>query len=114
MKIHEMLQKVGGTPQSIVGPLPDGSGFMIGSFPLPKDHWLYADRDDFEPLPAWAKAVAEDVLTRAYVRNVARHCIRRATQNGKIKDFDPDALVQILERTLCGSNEVSLPEPFNS
>lgn len=24
--------------------LPDGSGFFIGSLPLPTDHWIYAPR----------------------------------------------------------------------
>ena len=33
--------------------LPDGSGFATMSLPLPKDHWLTANPDDFNvpPMP---------------------------------------------------------------
>ena len=38
---RELIESVGGKVTEVSGPLPDGSGFMIGSFPLPKDHWIY-------------------------------------------------------------------------
>lgn len=75
--------------------LPDGSGFFTASFPLPKDHWLYKEGHNEPPMPfrmgtdhphreAWA-----DAITKA-----AKHAIRASTMNGKIVDFDPDAMVQ--------------------
>ncbi len=88
--------------------LPDGSAFALASYPLPKDHWLYAPlaewdsaRDDFADLP-------HPILTHAQREAVvaaARYAIRGATMRGQEMDFDPDALVQNLCYALCG--------PFN-
>lgn len=73
--------------------LPDGSGFAVGSMPLPTDHWLYAEGHE-DPPAALRIGVGEerDVLA-AHVRAAARYAIRGATMNGKEPDFDPDALV---------------------
>ena len=38
---RKLIEDCGGTVKEVSGPLPDGSGFMIGSFPLRKDHWIY-------------------------------------------------------------------------
>lgn len=86
--------------------LPDGSGVMIGSHPLPKDHWLFAprctewdaDRDEIADCP-------RPILTRALAGQVSaamRYAVRAATMCGKEKDFDPDALVQNAVYALCG------------
>lgn len=85
--------------------LPDGSAFAVGSFPLPKDHWLYAERgawdsnrDDFAETP-------HPILTNAHrqaVTAAGRYAVRGATMCGKEQDFDPDALVLNLCYALCG------------
>lgn len=86
--------------------LPDGSAFFTASFPLPKDHWLYAkgtdgwdsERDCNPDLPM-------PILTheqRAEVIAAVRYAIRGATMNGRETDFDPDALVQNAVVALCG------------
>lgn len=85
--------------------LPDGSGFMVASLPLPKDHWLYAprgewdnERDDYAETPT-------PILTheqRDAVVAAVRYAIRGATMCGKEMDFDPDALVQNAVYALCG------------
>lgn len=85
--------------------LPDGSAFAIGSFPLPKDHWLTAplkewdsERDTFSECP-------RPILTndqRRAVAAAARYAIRAATTCGKEMDFDPDAMVQKFAYALCG------------
>lgn len=93
--------------------LPDGSAFATASFPLPKDHWLYAprgawdsERDDFAETP-------HPILTNAQreaVRAAGRYAVRGATMCGKEPDFDPDALVQNLCYALCGpANAKVLP-----
>ena len=86
--------------------LPDGSAFATASWPLPKDHWLYApspegwdsERDCMPDLP-------RPILTgehRAAVQAAIRYAVRAATLNGKEPDFDPDALVQNASVALCG------------
>jgi hypothetical protein len=86
--------------------LPDGSACMTASLPLPKDHWIYAPRGEWEnergeiaecPLPML------DSTQRKAVANAARHAIRCATMCGQQQDFDPDALVQNLCRAIFGA-----------
>ena len=95
--------------------LPDGSAFATASYPLPKDHWLYAlrgewdsRRDDFAETP-------HPILTNAQRQAVtvaARYAVCGATMCGKEMDFDPDALVQNLCYALCGpANGAALSEP---
>lgn len=85
--------------------LPDGSAFATASFPLPKDHWLYAPRGDWDsvrdefaetPLPILTNAQRDAVIA------AGRYAVRGATMCGKEADFDPDALVQNLCYALCG------------
>lgn len=85
--------------------LPDGSAFCTGSFPLPKDHWLYAPR-----CPEWdderdtSADTPRPILTheqRDAVVAAARYAVRGATMNGAMQDFDPDALVQNLCYAMC-------------
>lgn len=92
--------------------LPDGSGFFTASFPLPKDHWLYAPRceewDDERdesadcPLPILANDQREAVVA------AMRWAIRGATMRGQDMDFDPDALVLNAAYALCGPTEIYL------
>jgi len=77
--------------------LPDGSGFSVGSLPLPKDHWLTAEGYNVPPMPLrmgtdnpMRNRIAEDL------RAAGRYAVRGATMNGKEMDFDPDALIQNL------------------
>lgn len=91
--------------------LPDGSAFAVMSLPLPKDHWLFAprgewdnERDDFAETP-------HPILThdqRAAVIAAARYAIRGATMCGQEMDFDPDALVLNMAYALCGPMQSSL------
>ena len=86
--------------------LPDGSGFFVGSLPLPKDHWLYApnaegwdserDCSPDTPLPIF------DNSQREAVKAAVRWAVRGATMNGTEPDFDPDALVLNAAYALCG------------
>lgn len=92
------------TKQPGVAALPDGSGFGIMSFPLPKDHWLYADRE-YEEGAVEPKELPKSILTHAVRDTVVaavRYAIRGATMCGKEMDFDPDALVQNAVYALCG------------
>jgi hypothetical protein len=84
--------------------LPDGSAFGVMSFPLPKDHWLYAayeyQEGKDEPLE-----LPNPILTHANRESVVaaiRYAIRGATMRGQEMDFDPDALVQNAVYALCG------------
>jgi hypothetical protein len=92
--------------------LPDGSAFAVLSFPLPQDHWLYAERtysatDQVEPdeLPAPILTHAQ----RTAVVAAVRYAVRGATMCGKEADFDPDALVQNAVYALCGPFGVAQP-----
>ena len=90
--------------QEPVTVLPDGSAFAVMSYPLPKDHWLYAEREyrDGEDEPA---ELGKPILThqlRDYVVSAVRYAVRGATNCGKEVDFDPDALVQNAVYALCG------------
>lgn len=84
--------------------LPDGSAFALASYPLPKDHWLYAPRE-YEPGAEEPKELPHPILTHAQSAEVVaavRYAIRGATMCGKEEDFDPDALVQNAVYALCG------------
>lgn len=87
--------------------LPDGSAFSTASFPLPRDHWLYAPRPNGwdserdcmpdQPHPILTHAQRDAVVA------AGRYAVRAATMNGTENDFDPDALVQNLVVALCGN-----------
>ena len=84
--------------------LPDGSGFGTMSFPLPKDHWIYKERE-YEDGAIEPNDLPAPVLTHSFRRQVIaaiRYAIRSATNCGKEDDFDPDALVQNAVYALCG------------
>ncbi len=85
--------------------LPDGSAFGVVSFPLPKDHWLYAPYE-YEPGEIDPKEIPAPLLNRpehqAVVIAAVRYAVRAATVRGQEPDFDPDALVQSALYALCG------------
>lgn len=82
--------------------LPDGSGFMTASFPLPKDHWLYSDGRSEPPMPMRVGVGRERDELAAQIKAAARYAIRASTMCGKEKDFDPDAMVQNMVVGLLG------------
>lgn len=75
--------------------LPDGSGFVCASLPHPKDHWLLCDNTDLPPFRMGKYHPCRKGFEQA-LRDAGKYAIRRATMNGKEKDFDPDALLQNL------------------
>lgn len=93
--------------------LPDGSAFAVYSYPLPKDHWLYAPRE-YEHGAEEPKELAAPILTHAareQVISAIRYAVRGATDCGKETDFDPDALVQNAVYALCGPFNKNQPQP---
>ena len=93
--------------------LPDGSGFGTMSFPLPKDHWIYKERE-YEDGAIEPNDLPAPVLTHSFRRQVIaaiRYAIRSATNCGKEDDFDPDALVQNAVYALCGPYGKAAPTP---
>ena len=103
----------GGMELSAPTILPDGSGFGILSLPLPKDHWLYAERE-YEEGAIEPKDLPAPVLTHALRQQVIdaiRYAVRSATNCGKEDDFDPDALVQNAVYALCGPYGAAAPTP---
>lgn len=75
--------------------LPDGSAFFTASMPLPGGHWLYANMHEAPPMPF--RMGTDDPRRQEFnrmVRAAARQAIRASTNNGKIDDYDPDAMVQ--------------------
>ena len=91
--------------EEVVTILPDGSGFFVGSYPLPKEHWLTKPRlyregeDEPSDLP---DPILNHMEHREAVEAAVRYAIRAATDCGRISDFDPDALVQNAVYALCG------------
>ena len=102
--IREALAEQLARQQEPVTVLPDGSAFAVMSYPLPKDHWLYADRQyndgEYEPVELGKPVLTHEL--RDAVVSAVRYAIRGATNCGKEVDFDPDALVQNAVYALCG------------
>lgn len=105
---HVTVRKLMADFSAPQGPLPDGSGFMVGKFPLPKDHWLYAEgslgwdevRDCNPDMPV---AILDNTPeNQQAVRTALKYAIRAATMNGKDMDFDPDALILTAIQALTG------------
>ena len=75
--------------------LPDGSGFFEMNMPLPANHWLMKAGDNIPPMPL--RTGTDNPMRKeleAKLREAAKFAIRASTSNGKITDFDPDAMVQ--------------------
>ncbi|WP_141755419.1 hypothetical protein [Burkholderia plantarii] len=109
MKIYaEALRALLTSPRAAVpgaAKLPDGSGFMVASLPLPADHWLYAPRGEWNDERDTYAETPHPILTHAQRDQVVaavRYAVRGATMCGKESDFDPDALVQNAVYALCG------------
>lgn len=85
--------------------LPDGSASFTASFPLPKDHWLYATQHDDTPVPILHVSLRDAVIA------AAKYAVRGATMCGKDMDFDPDALVLNVAYALCGPFSVPAAVP---
>ena len=96
--------------------LPDGSAFAVMSFSLPKDHWLYAERQyrngEYEPIELGKPILTHEM--RDAVVSAVRYAVRGATNCGKEIDFDPDALVQNAVYALCGSYGTLKPKQEQS
>jgi hypothetical protein len=95
LDLEKLATDMGEKLDSVSGPLSDGSGFATMSFPLPQDHWLTRDDSSEEPPMPFRRGVDEpdrqewvEKLTQA-----ARWAVKHSTNNGKIDDFDPDAMV---------------------
>ncbi len=110
-------QPVSFSPETV---LPDGSAFFTASFPLPKDHWLYAPRDEWDHERDDYAELPSPILDRSQkdaVVAAVRYAVRGATMCGKEMDFDPDALVLNAVYALCGpvsetaSAQAEQPEP---
>tara|TARA_B100000929_G_scaffold290199_1_gene283017 strand:- start:845 stop:1180 length:336 start_codon:yes stop_codon:yes gene_type:complete len=75
--------------------LPDGSGFFTGSFPLPKDHWIYAEGSNVPPmLLRCGTADPRRAELEQAIREGVRYALKASTMNGQDDDYDPDAVVQ--------------------
>lgn len=82
--------------------LPDGSGAFVGSWPLPKDHWLHAEGRNEPPMPMRVGLGMKRGNLADQIRDAARYAIRASTMNGREMDFDPDAMVQNMIVGLLG------------
>lgn len=94
--VKNMIEGAGGAVHAVVGPLPDGSGFMTASFPLPKDHWIYEETGE-PPMPF--RMGTDNPIRREWMEKItesARYAIKASTMSGKEMDFDPDAMIQNL------------------
>lgn len=93
--------------------LPDGSAFATASWPLPKDHWLYAPRGEWDNKRDEYAECPEPILNNSHkqaVRAAIKYAVRGATMCGQEMDFDPDAMVQNAVYALCGpANAAVLP-----
>lgn len=100
----QLMKNIDGTIDE-VGSLPDGSGFAVVSMSLPGSHWLYAKTEDYEPPPMLLRCGTDHVQHEKLCRAVwaaAKYAVRAATMNGKLQDFDPDALCQSMVVGLLG------------
>lgn len=97
--------------------LPDGSGFMTASLPLPASHWLYRKRGNVPPMglrtgthqtvavlttDSGGTRVLKRSEAEALIKRAARFAARASTMNGTMEDWDPDALVQNMVIGLLG------------
>ncbi len=124
--VVDMIESSGGTITSMTV-IDEGDGKMHGaataSFPLRKDHWLYADDGSFDAPPMVMRIGTDDPRREVYadmIRKAARYAVRAATMKGKEDDFDPDALVQNMitgmlgywtPDGLCGMDDWANPSP---
>ena len=85
--------------------LPDGSAFAVASWPLPKDHWLYAPRGEWDNVRDEYAECPAPILNNSHKQAVMaaiKYAVRSTTMCGQEMDFDPDAMVQNAVYALCG------------
>jgi hypothetical protein len=100
--VEKLVDGLGGKIDG-VSRLPDGSGWATASWPLPKNHWLYAEGHDEPPMPF--KRGTDDQSRKEWeekIREAGKYAIRASTMNGKDDDFDPDAMLQNLVVGMLG------------
>lgn len=88
MKVYELRDESGNVIH----------GCATASFPLPTDHWIYA-----EPVQPAAISDTKSELSnelRLKVREAMKYTIQVCTARGSDMDFDPDAMWMLLENTL--------------
>lgn len=90
--VERLADMVGGKIEEMQR-LPDGSGFAIMSMPLSKDHWLTKEGFDEPPAPMKIGVGPQRDDLAKMIRLAAKFAVRASTANGKIEDFDPDAMV---------------------
>lgn len=96
--VKEISKAVNGKIEE-VGVLPDGSGFSTVSMPLPKNHWLIKNPDDFNVPPMPLRMGIKNPMRKSFenaLMEAGKYALRSATMNGKIDDYDPDAVIQNL------------------
>lgn len=86
--------------------LPDGSSFFTMSFPLPENHWLHLPGFNDSPAPFMEESKDNRKEWQEKITKAAKYAIRSATMNGKIVDFDPDAMLQQIIVGLIGEDNV--------
>ena len=95
-KIPDLIQRLadylGGSVEKI-GRCPDGSGFAAISWPLPSNRWLTAEGFNVPPMPFRMGVGEERSAWAEKIMSAARYAIRASTDNGRLEDFDPDAMV---------------------
>jgi hypothetical protein len=108
--LKRMVESVGGTVESVDGPLLDETFSATLNFPLPADHWLTQHPNAKSPAPfcMGIRDRASIVVKRAgrpqgstltrdefaeALRSAARYAIK-STIGDKDQDFSPDAMVE--------------------
>ena len=102
--LNRLAADLGGKIET-VSKLPDGSGFATMSFPLPKGHWLTKDSAEYESPPMPFRMGTDNPERRVWaerLRIAGMYALRGATDNGKITDYDPDAVLQNLVVGMLG------------
>lgn len=99
--VQALIEEAGGQVKEIAS-LPDGSGFAVGSFPLPTGHWLTAEGKNVPPMPLRMAAGPARNNMASIIRLAAQYAVRASTMNGAEEDFDPDAMVQNMVVGLIG------------
>ena len=100
--VEQLITDAGGKVES-AGSLPDGSGFMTASFPLPSDHWLTKPGHDVPPMAF--RVGTDNPRHREIVQKIheaGKYALRGATMKGADMDLGPDALLQNLVVALIG------------
>src|SRR3990167_3556605 len=98
-RLEDIAKAVDGKIESI-DICPDGHGNAVISYPLPKDHWLTRPGSNEPPMPLRVGTMDAPRLgmTRKMwadaIKEAAKYAVRASTENGKIDDFDPDAMVR--------------------